>query len=222
MLAAVVEAVTQRPDLGIGEGTVADYLYDVAARTPVPAGGAVTALTAAQAAALLGMGARFSSGASGDAEWLGAHEVATDADRLRVRALALADEDGEAFTAVRTAYALPRHDDRARRRRRAAIQDAVADAAGPPAEVFEVARELLALAERLMPVANPTVVADLAVAVEAVSAATCCARLIVEVNLRGLPEDDERTALLDRVADTEQLLGRVAAVRALAQGRLGA
>jgi formiminotetrahydrofolate cyclodeaminase len=163
---------------------VAEFLDRLAARAPAPGGGATAALHAAQAAALLGMVARYSDG-----QKYAAHEplmtrVRDDADALRAEALALAEADAAAFGAVAEAYRLPKETEPERAARSVAIAAALARAAEPPAAVLAVATRLVALAEQLLPVGNPTVITDVAAAAEAARAAATTARLNVEVNQR--------------------------------------
>jgi methenyltetrahydrofolate cyclohydrolase len=193
--------------------TIGSYLGRVASRTAAPAGGSVAAMSVALAAALVGMAARFTAPSTGAATGEAAGDVdvaatAERADRLRARALLLAVHDEEAFTAVKDAYALPREPETARAARREAIRDATAAAAQPPAEVVAVAREVVALVEGLLPVANRTVRGDLVAAVDAARAAASASRLNVELNVRSLPPDDERRRVLDEVADVDDLLAR--------------
>jgi formiminotetrahydrofolate cyclodeaminase len=163
-------------------------------------------MTVALAAALVAMGARFTNG-SGEAV-VDPVEVATRADLLRTRALVLAVQDEEAFAAVKAAYALPREPEDARARRSAAIRDATAAAARPPADVVGVARDVVGLIEDLLPSANRTVRGDLVAGVAAARAAASASRLNVEINIRGLPPDDERRTVLADVADVDELLAR--------------
>jgi formiminotetrahydrofolate cyclodeaminase len=127
---------------------------------------------------------------------------------LRERALQLAAEDEEAFAAVRAAYALPRQPEAERALRSAAIRDATAAAAHPPAAVVAVTRDLIGLVEDLLPVANRTVHGDLVAAVAAARAAAGASRLNVEVNVAGLPPEDARRSVLADVADVDDLLRR--------------
>jgi formiminotetrahydrofolate cyclodeaminase len=182
--------------------TVSGFLDGLAARSATPGGGSVAALGAAQAAALVGMAARFTEDPS-------AAEVAVAADRLRDRAVALADADQAAFTTVSEAYSLPRGTEAERERRAGAVRAALAAASGPPAEVVAVAAELVALAERLLPVVNATLVADLAAAADAAHAAASIGRLNVEANLRGRADHPLRTGL----PDVDDLLTRAVELR---------
>jgi methenyltetrahydrofolate cyclohydrolase len=198
---------------GVREQTVEDFTRQLAERAPTPGGGSVAALGAAQAAALVAMAARFTTGPRYAAVAELADEVATAADQLRERALDLVDGDQQAFTAVAAAYRLARDTQNDRARRSAAIRDALADAAVPPATLVGVARELVGLVERLRPVANPSVLGELAAAADATYAAASTGRVNVEANLRGLPEGDARRQLFGEIADVGQLLDRALEVR---------
>ncbi|WP_219462309.1 cyclodeaminase/cyclohydrolase family protein, partial [Nonomuraea rhizosphaerae] len=165
------------------DSKIVDFLALLADRVPAPGGGATAALHAAQAAALLGMVARYTTGDK-YAEHAGAvAEVTTETDTLRERALRLAEEDAAAFTAVTDAYRLPKGPERSE-----AIAVALAGAAEPPARVAETAERLVALCELLLPIGNPNVITDVAAASEAGRAALTTARVNVEVNVGGLKD----------------------------------
>jgi methenyltetrahydrofolate cyclohydrolase len=166
------------------DDTIAAFLDQLAARVSAPGGGATAALHAAQAAALLAMVARYSDGPRYDAGLM--NRIVTEADALREDALALADADATAFSAVAEAYRLPRTTERETSARSAAISSALAGAARPPADVVRTALLLVSLAEDLLPAGNRSVITDVAAAAEAARAAAVTARLIIEVNLKGI------------------------------------
>ena len=126
------------------------FLDQVAARSPSPGGGGAAAVTAALAAGLVAMAARFSDGQLPDAA-----ELTGRADQLRRRAAGLADEDGRAYQAVLDAYALSREHDQRRQRVREALQGAAA----VPLEITEIAAQVAELAAWSPPRATPMCVA---------------------------------------------------------------
>jgi formiminotetrahydrofolate cyclodeaminase len=198
------------------DDTIAAFLDQLAARVPAPGGGATAALHAAQAAALLAMVARYSDGPKYDAELT--NRVVTEADALREDALALAEADAGAFRAVAEAYRLPRATEREKAARSASISSALAGAARPPADVVRTALLLVGLAEELWPAGNRTMITDVAAAAEAARAAAVTARLIIEVNLKGIKdpvlaeEFGTVAAMADAVAERADAIA--AAVRA--------
>jgi formiminotetrahydrofolate cyclodeaminase len=194
--------------------TVGSYLDDLAGRTPAPGGGAAAALHAAQAAALAAMVARYTSGAKYAAHADTVRRVVGRADELREAALDLAERDAAAFGAVAAAYRLPRASEADASARSAAIADALAVAAGPPAAVIAVADEVVALAAELVPIGNRNVVTDVAAAADAARAAATTARLNVLVNLGGVRDADESRRLRAAVASVSAITLRADAVHA--------
>jgi formiminotetrahydrofolate cyclodeaminase len=195
--------------------TIADFLGQLAARVPAPGGGATAALHAAQAAALLGMVARYSNGAKYDAELM--NRVITESDGLAGEALALAEADAAAFGAVAEAYRLPKENTEQQAARSAAIASATAGAAQPPADVIRLSLLLVSLAEDLLPAGNRNVITDVAAAAEAARAAAVTARVNVEVNLRGIKDPAVQAEYIATAAVTDDIVARadrvVAAVR---------
>ena len=198
------------------DDTIAAFLDQLAARVPAPGGGATAALHAAQAAALLAMVARYSDGPRYDAGLM--NRVVTEADALREDALALAEADAKAFGAVAAAYRLPRATEQETSARSAAISSALAGAARPPADVVRTAFLLVRLGEELLPAGNRNVITDVAAAAEAARAAAVTARLIIEINLKGITdpvlaeEFGSAAAVAGTVAERADAI--VAAVRA--------
>ncbi|MDQ5856328.1 MAG: cyclodeaminase/cyclohydrolase family protein [Actinomycetota bacterium] len=122
-----------------------DLLVRFAAKEPAPGGGAAAAFTAAMAAGLLGMAARFST-----KQLIDSAGRAAQADRFRNQVAALAEQDVEAYQAVLDAFALPRELDPEGRREQ--IRRTLERAAQVPAEIAEaasgIALEAVQLAER--------------------------------------------------------------------------
>src|SRR4051812_46699650 len=93
--------------------TLGGFLDRVAAHESAPGGGAAAAVSAALAAGLVGMVARFSGAEVPDAD-----AIAGEADRLRRLALQLAGQDADAYQAVLAVVRLPKQSpDRADRLR---------------------------------------------------------------------------------------------------------
>jgi methenyltetrahydrofolate cyclohydrolase len=195
--------------------TIGSFLTRLAARSAAPGGGSAGALHAAQAAALLAMVARFSDGPRYDAETVG--RVRAAADGLADECVGLAVADSAAFEKVIAAYALPKDTPEAKAARTAAIADATAGAARPPADLMAASVRLVGLAEELLPVANKNVISDIGAAAASISAAAVTAALNIEANLAAIKDpalEAELTAtaaLADGVTDRA---GRViAAIR---------
>ncbi|TQC49769.1 formimidoyltetrahydrofolate cyclodeaminase [Rhodococcus sp. WS4] len=192
--------------------TIAGFLDSLSARIPAPGGGATAALHLGQAAALVAMVARYTTGKRYADHGLLVERVCAAADAHREKALQFAEDDMAAFTAVIDAYRLPQGTDDESAARTAVIASALAGAAAVPAEVVAAAGDVVALAETLLPVANRTVVSDIAAAAEAARAAATTARVNVEVNLPGITDPRTRQTLTECVAAVDTILDRADAV----------
>src|SRR5690349_10550117 len=173
---------------------VREFLDRVAARVPAPGGGGASAVTAALAAGLVAMAARFSA-----AQLPAAGNIAEQADRLRHRVAGLADEDATAYQAVLDAFAQPR--DAAGRRAR--IRDTLHGAATIPLEIAEIAAQVGQLATDVAG-GNPSLRGDALTAAYLAEAAVRSAAALVDINVRlgSLPADLSQRAA--RAVDAAQ------------------
>lgn len=197
------------------DSRIVDFLAQLAAHVPAPGGGATAALHAAQAAALLGMVARYTTGEKYTDHAEAIVALIAETDTMRARALRLLEEDAVAFTAVTDAYRLPKGPERS-----AAIASALVGAAEPPARVVETATRLVELCELLLPIGNPNVITDVAAAADAARAALTTARVNVEINLSGIKDEKARDALRARLADVDATVARADRVTATVRERL--
>jgi formiminotetrahydrofolate cyclodeaminase len=138
---------------------VDELLAAIGERTPAPASGAATALTAALAAALAELSARF-AGNEADAER--AHLLAAELVRL-------GDEDAAAYAAFMA--------DRNEKTR--------AEIVRVPEEIAHGAEEVVELAERAMEKLSRAVSGDARASVELARAAADVARGLAELNRAG-------------------------------------
>ena len=135
---------------------VHDFLAALGEKTPAPASGAATALTAAMAAALAELAARFA----------GDEEAVTRAKSLCGRLAAIADEDADAYAAFMA--------DRSAENRRRIVE--------VPEELAALADEVAELGERLAAELQTAVRGDAEAAVELARAAARVARRLAELN----------------------------------------
>ncbi|TVU60876.1 cyclodeaminase/cyclohydrolase family protein [Paenarthrobacter nitroguajacolicus] len=187
----------------ISSETINDYLSRLASRQPTPGGGAAAALHAAQGAALVAMVARYTTGAKYEQHAAFVNRITSAADHLIVEALRLADADEHAFQAVIDSYKLPSSTDDLKAARKAAIQDALVQAAHTPAELIKVAGEIVDLATEIFDVANPNVISDVAAAADAARAAATTARVNIDINVVAINDADARSRLAEQTDGLE-------------------
>ncbi len=167
-------------------------LEELAAARESPGAGSTLAIALAAAAATVQMAARLSAGS-----WEDATGVAAQAESLRQRAAALADEDADVY-----ASALEARDaqgDTKQERRDWALGRATAAAAEPPLALARLAADLAELCRTAAPRVEPRVQADVLAAAALAAGVARGARELVAVNLTALP-DDPRVAEADRLA----------------------
>ena len=202
------------------DARMSDWLDQLAGRTPAPGGGAVAALCAASAAALLEMVANYTTGK----KWADREEamkaIITEAAELRARAAQLAVDDAAAFGAVGEAYGLPKATDEEKAARSAAIQEATLGAAEPPVQVGRVAMRIVTIADEMVEPANPNVLSDVGVAAATARAALSGSITNITVNAAFLTDDATARDLLDRVGELERAMQQADGVAARIVERL--
>jgi formiminotetrahydrofolate cyclodeaminase len=201
----------------IGDQAVDTWLAELASRNPAPGGGAAAALCAATGAGLIGMVTAYTTGPRWADRQARMQQLNDEAARLRADALAVADDDAAAFSAVGAAYKLPRETEELKAIRGAAIQQALIGAAAPPARAGLLAVRLIEMAQELADSSNPNVLSDVAVASSAARATLEGAVVNIEINLRQIKDEAEVSRLESIVRDLDAAMdaaGRVvAAVR---------
>ena len=188
-------------DLGLGSLTVEGFCEALASDSPTPGGGAVGAIEAAAAAALIAMVGRLTVDKPGFedlAERMRAMVVTADAAQADF--LDLADRDAHAFDSVMVAFRMPKETDEDKATRSAAIQAGYLAAASVPQEVARKAVDLMELAEDATAMGNPQAASDGLSAAASLYAGALCAIANVEINASSLKDQDTRTTMLAELA----------------------
>jgi formiminotetrahydrofolate cyclodeaminase len=175
---------------------VESLLDAVAARTPAPGGGSVSALAVALAAGLVEMAARFS-----EPHWPEARVAAARSALLRERAAELAPADAAAYEAVLAASGAE------------ATARALDAAAEVPLELARVAADVAALAADAVVHGNPNLRGDAATGAALAEAGARAAANLVAINLRARADDGRPARAARYAADAAE-----AAQRAFAAG----
>ncbi|THV28297.1 cyclodeaminase/cyclohydrolase family protein [Glycomyces paridis] len=187
------------------ETTIEDWLTDLASELPAPGGGAAAGMSAATAAALVSMVCNLTIGKPKFAEHEAVmREVLAEAERLRLEALQLAEDDAEAFSGVVAAYKLPKASDEEKAARTAAIQAGLVAAAAVPLAVANVAAAVIRLSGRVLEGSNPNVLSDVAVAASAAKSALESAALNVDINVVSIKDPAERELLASALNEALQ------------------
>jgi formiminotetrahydrofolate cyclodeaminase len=129
--------------------------------------------------------------------------ILAEVERYRTELARLADADASAYEAVARAMRLPRGTDEERQLRSAAIQAALAGAAGPPAEVMDLCRAIVPLCLRVAARGNSNVASDAAVAGHLAAAGVRASIFNARVNLSELKDGEIARAYENRIASAE-------------------
>jgi glutamate formiminotransferase/formiminotetrahydrofolate cyclodeaminase len=160
-----------------------ELLARLASDAPAPAGGALAAIAAAGAAAMVEMGANLTRARERYAAYWPEMEVVRDrAQQLRMQLVELVAEDGRAYAGVIEALRLPQDTDAGRRERQAALDAATLAAAGPPGRVLAAAAELAELAAAVAERGNVNLVGDATTAAVIAESAGRAAAMLVEID----------------------------------------
>jgi formiminotetrahydrofolate cyclodeaminase len=176
--------------------TVEEFTEALAARSPVPGGGAVAAVTLAHAAALAAMVLEFTVGKPRHAAHDAAHRaVLARLAELRRNALALADRDAAAYGTLNAMWKLPSgHADRV-----IGWDRAVAEAIDAPQAILDAAAELAGHCRAIAGTTNPNLASDLAIAEDLARAAARAAAHNVAVNLPSVADVTDRGTRQERM-----------------------
>ncbi|HKS95199.1 MAG TPA: cyclodeaminase/cyclohydrolase family protein, partial [Terriglobia bacterium] len=185
----------------LAEGVVAA----VAAPTPTPGGGSVSALAGALAAAL----GEMVAGLTLKRKSFAAHHAAVEESRRRLHELgqhllANVDRDAASYDAVLAAMRLPKATEGEQAARDQAISDASRTAAEVPLETAERVADVETILEALRSTTIPQAASDLTVALELARAARRGAVENVRVNLVSISDATERARLEARTSELER------------------
>lgn len=193
---------------------VVAFLERTASASPTPGGGSVSAVAGALASALVAMVARLTVHKKGyEQAWELAADGARTADRITTELQAAALEDVHSFEEYMAALRLPRRSSAERQARNDALAEATMRATAAPLAIATACAEVLALAERLAPVANRHAVSDIGAAAHLAVAAAGAALLTAEINLRSAPSgvffDEARSKVAELQKKTTELVPRI-------------
>jgi len=190
------------PHKQLGDLAINEFLADVGAGTPAPAGGSVAALAGALGAALASMVAGLTMGreryAAHDAEM---RSLLALAGALRQELVALMDADTAAYSAVMAAYKLPKDTEAQIADRTATIQAAMRGAVELPLAAAAACAGALRLAAQATAHGNRNAVSDAAVGALMAYAGLQGAARNVRINLKIIDDEAFCRAAEARVAD---------------------
>lgn len=200
----------------MNQQSLQSYLDELSSSSATPGGGAVAALTGAQAAALVSMVCNLTKRKTADNTDALTQEIKTikhRAEQARAQFDTLADEDIEGFKLVMAAYKLPKTNPEERSAQQLKLQIALKQAAHAPLETAVLAGSLSQDILRLSEIGNKNLITDVGIAALLVPAAIQSARMNVLINLSSMQDEKfKQTALasLELAASDSSALSQLA------------
>ena len=169
------------------EESIIDFVEQLGSGAPVPGGGAASALSGAQGAALITMVANLTIGKPKFAEYEELNQLAlAEGNQLRAQLTSLIDRDAQAFSKLSDAYKLPKESAEDKAKRSKTIAEATLKATEAPFETMEIALKALYLCKSLIGKSNNNASSDLGVSAMNLLACINGAWLNVLINLNGI------------------------------------
>ncbi|MGO1580452.1 MAG: cyclodeaminase/cyclohydrolase family protein [Peptoniphilaceae bacterium] len=169
--------------------SVKDFVAETASDSPAPGGGSVSALAAAQAAALLGMVANLTVKSKKYEE---VHEemkpLISELKAYEEEFVDFIDRDANSFNGVMEAFKMPKETEEEKAARTEKIQAEYKNAANVPLSVGLKAMELLKYAEILVEKGNKNAITDVGVGLLNLKLAVTGAFYNVKINLGSIKD----------------------------------
>ena len=172
------------------------FVRKTAAKEPVPGGGGVSALVGALGIALGSMAANYTKGKKDFAEFDEEYDrILGMAESVRERLLGYIDADAEGFLPVLEAFKMKAETDEEKEAKDAALQEAYKKALETPLNIIGCCYDASLMLDELSHHCAPSMLSDIAVAVQLIKAAINGAYVNVLVNIKEV-KDKEYGALV--------------------------
>jgi len=192
----------------ITQGSIDQFLDQLAGAQPTPGGGSAAAIMGAMGAALVSMVCNVSFGKKGcESAEPQLRAILERSETLRRRLAGMVAEDIAAFDALMAAYKLPKASQEEKARRSQIIQASLRRATEVPLECARACAEVVELAQRVTAQGYRHVISDAGVGVAAADAALRSAALNVFINAPALEDKD----FAQRATDEVERLSRACA-----------
>lgn len=215
-------AIADRRERRLVDRSVQEFTELTASEAPAPGGGSASALVGALGAALAAMVANLSAHKRGwDDRWEEFSNWADRAKRHWARLLELVDEDTRAFTAIMSAFGLPKGSATEQAARKEAVETATRHAIEVPLAVMEESLASMEVAEAMGRTGMEASISDAGVAAACARAATTGAHLNVRINAKNLTDRAKAEEYLRRAAAIEaQVTAREKEIFEIVAGKL--
>ena len=168
--------------------SVAGFADELSTDSPAPGGGSVAGVCAAMSGGLSAMVAVLTQGKKYKDVEEEAKKIAPEGQKVKEQAIAVIDEDTDAFNAMMAAARLPKKTEAQQAHRNEQIQLATKNAILIPLKTLKIANEGVKVAEKISKIGNPNALSDAGVAAITANAAAKSAWLNVKINMQGIED----------------------------------
>ena len=186
------------------EMSLTEFIARTASADPVPGGGSIAALTAAQGAGLVGMLASLTKDKAGyEPVWEKMKETADGAAKQAQRFLDFIQKDVDVFNEYMTVLKMPKDTDEQKAARSALLQKAVINATEVPLDLAKECYAFISVAEYAIDHGNKGATSDGCIAVLLLKAAASAALYNVKINLPGIKDEAAAKRIAAQMSEIE-------------------
>lgn len=183
------------------ETSLNEFFEKASSSQPVPGGGCINAITAANAASMVSMVCRITAGNPKFADVKETLESIIEiSDRYIEESKTLAIKDQDCFSKVVQAWRLPANTEEKKKFKQDEIQKTSLEAAEVPLELMDLCKNIVGLCSKSAPISNSTVISDIGTAAHLALATLKSSALCVDINLAAIKNEQIRNKLITKKA----------------------
>jgi glutamate formiminotransferase/formiminotetrahydrofolate cyclodeaminase len=201
------QRLIERDPYRLAELDLIAFADEVASDRAVPGSGSVSAYSAALAAGLVSMVGQLTLVRKEvEAKWPVIKDIVLMSEAYQRELISIVDDDARSFMQLLEAYKMPKNSEDEKRKRTTEVQSRLKEAAEVPFSTAENSLAVLDLANRLSEDASINAISDLQTAIFLAHASALGALSNVNINLKGIRDEEYRARMQAKVAEIQNQL----------------
>ena len=169
--------------------SMTEFAEELASKKSMPGGGSVAAYALTLSNSLASMVANFTTGKKKYAKFEDdIQNILKKIEGISQRAIAMVDEDAEAFLPLAAVYKMPAESEDEKRSKNIEMQKCLKNAAIVPMNLLRLSLEVLDLHEELLIKGSKMLISDVGVGVQMLRASALSAKLNVLINIKNIKD----------------------------------
>ncbi|MBE6081653.1 MULTISPECIES: cyclodeaminase/cyclohydrolase family protein [Tissierellales] len=186
--------------MNLTDKSCVEFTEILASKSPVPGGGAASALVGAVGTALGSMVCNLTIGKKKYAEFEGKlNDILSRAEKLQEDLMKMVNEDAKYFLPLSKAYSMPKDTEEQIISKEQALQRGLKDACKIPVSIIELSYESIKIHEDLVDNCSKLAISDVGVGVQCLKAAIIGAELNVMINIKLIKDEDYINKIKDKI-----------------------